>query len=119
MSRVGKQPIELPAGVELKLNGRDVTVKGGKGELSYTLPYDIELSQEGNIVTLTRQRESRECRAMHGLARARVANAVKGVHEGFSKVLEIQGTGFRAEMKGGKLELALGFSHGTPAASIH
>jgi large subunit ribosomal protein L6 len=86
-------------------------VKGAKGELSYTLPLDIEMSQEGATLTLTRARETRECRAMHGLARARLANAVKGVSQGFSKTLEIQGTGFRAESKGGKLELQLGYSH--------
>jgi large subunit ribosomal protein L6 len=111
VSRVGKQPIELPAGVEVKVNGRDVIVKGAKGELSYTIPPETDVALEGSTLTVTRRGETRQCRAFHGLARARLANAVKGVHEGFSKTLEIQGTGFRAEVKGGKLEMQLGFSH--------
>jgi len=111
VSRIGKQPIELPKGVEIQVRGREVSVRGTKGELSYTLPLHVEMSQEGTTLTLTRARESREARAMHGLARARLANAVRGVHTGFTKVLEIQGTGFRAETKGGNLELQLGYSH--------
>ncbi len=111
MSRIGKQPIPVPTGIEVKLNGRQVSVKNSKGELSYTVPPMIEVAYDNDTLTVTSREETRESRAMHGLARARLANAVKGVHEGFSKTLEIQGTGYRAEVKGRNLQLALGFSH--------
>jgi large subunit ribosomal protein L6 len=111
VSRIGKQPIKLPGGVEVRAEGRTVFVKGSKGELSYTLPHVIALAIEDGTLTLTRKAETREAGAMHGLARAQLANAVRGVSTGFSRSLEIQGTGYRAEVKGKTLEMQLGYSH--------
>lgn len=113
VSRVGKQPIPLPADVVAVIDGRKVSVKSSKGELSYTVPpaIDVSLDEESRTLSVSRRYESREASAMHGLARAQLANAVRGVHAGFRKTLEIQGTGYRAELKDGKLVLQLGYSH--------
>lgn len=111
MSRVGKQPITLPKGVELRIEPTRVTVKGPKGELSQDIDPDIKLQQEDGQVTVTRPSEQPRHRAMHGLYRALVANMVAGVSEGFAKTLEMQGVGYRAAMQGKTLVLNVGYSH--------
>lgn len=111
MSRIGKQPITVPAGVEVKIEGTTVTVKGPKGELSKTLPDMMIIRQDGDQVVVDRPDESREARSFHGLSRTLVNNMVVGVSEGFSKKLELVGVGYRAALKGSDLEMQLGFSH--------
>ena len=112
MSRVGKQPITLPAKVSLKVgDDRSVQVEGPKGKLSYTLPEGINLKQEGTTVLIERQSEERRVRALHGTAQRLISNMVQGVSQGFRKDLEIQGVGFRAAVKGRQLDLSLGYSH--------
>lgn len=115
MSRVGKRQIELPAKVEVKVDGQDVTVKGPKGELSHTIHPRIGIQHvEGNIWEVVRSTEERQDRALHGLTRALVANMVAGVSSGFRKTLIIEGTGYVAEMRNGKLIMKLGYSHEIP-----
>ncbi len=111
MSRIGKNPIELPKGAELKIDGQTVTVKGPKGELVHTLNEGIALTIEDGIVEVTRANDSKELKALHGTNRSLVSNMVKGVTEGFEKKLELVGVGYRAANQGQKLDLALGFSH--------
>lgn len=111
MSRVGKKPITLPEGVEIKQNGRNITVKGKLGELAWEIPFGVEATVEGNEVTFTPKKENKETRALWGLSRAYVANMVEGVSKGFEKKLEIRGVGYRAAVQGNKLNLSLGFSH--------
>ena len=111
MSRIGKMPIDLPSGVEVKINGPAVTVKGSKGELSRTFHERVSVSQEDGVVTLSRDGDSPQSRALHGLSRALLFNMVQGVSEGFTKELEIQGVGYRAALKGKDIELQVGFSH--------
>jgi large subunit ribosomal protein L6 len=112
MSRVGVKPISLPEKVTVKNDGGVVTVEGPKGKLSFNLPAGIELSNEDNKLTVTRNSEtSRQLRALHGTARAIVNNMINGVSKGFVKDLEIQGVGFRAAVKGKDLDLSLGRSH--------
>lgn len=112
MSRIGNAPITIPDGVDVSVSGRDVTVKGSKGELSITLPGEITASVEDGTFTAVRPDDSGEHKAMHGLARTLVANMVTGVSEGFTKKLEIVGVGYRAAAKGSNaLEMQLGFSH--------
>lgn len=111
MSRIGKMPIPVPGGVEIKREGDVVTVKGPKGELSRALSPEIEMVMEGGVVTMKRPSDERNHRALHGLNRSLLANMVKGVTDGFEKVLEIQGVGYRATLKGKDIELALGYSH--------
>ncbi len=111
MSRIGKRPIPLPDKVSLALAGQEVTVKGPKGQLSRVLPPEVIIVQEGNTVLVTRRDESRPARQRHGLCRTLVANMVEGVAQGFSKKLEIQGIGYRANMQGSKLVLTVGYSH--------
>ncbi|KXB92242.1 ribosomal protein L6 [Megasphaera hutchinsoni] len=104
-------PIDIPAGVSVSLNGPVITVKGPKGELTRTLHQDIKVSVADNVITVERPSDEKNHRALHGLTRALVANMVIGVTEGFKKELEIVGVGYRAQMKGNKLALTLGFSH--------
>jgi len=111
MSRIGKQPITLPTGVEVRIDGADVTVKGPKGELSQRIDPDLVIEQLDGQLVLTRPTEQSRHRAMHGLYRTLVANMVTGVSEGFSKTLEMQGVGYRAQMQGTNLVLNIGFSH--------
>ncbi len=111
MSRIGKQPIELASGVSVKREGDVVEVKGPKGTLSNRLPAEIQVDVGDGSVTLTRPDESKKTRALHGLARALLANMVTGVTQGFTKELEIVGVGYRAEAAGKTLKLLLGFSH--------
>ena len=111
MSRVGKRPIPIPDGVKVDMADGAVRVKGPKGTLSERMPPRIEVAIEGGQVTLKRPDDRKQSRALHGLARALVANMVKGVTEQFKKELEIQGVGYRAEVQGGKVTLSVGFSH--------
>ena len=111
MSRIGKQPITIPSGVDVTLDGNHVTVKGPKGTLEHDAPADITISREGDEILVTRPDDEREHRSLHGLTRSLVANMVVGVSEGFTKELEIVGVGYRAQAQGAGLELALGFSH--------
>jgi large subunit ribosomal protein L6 len=111
MSRVGKKVIPVPQGTELWSEGATVRVKGPKGENSFTLPDGFKLSVEGQTAAIVRERNDPQAAALHGLSRALVANMVHGVSEGFRRVLEIQGMGYRAELKDRTLELQLGFSH--------
>ena len=111
MSRIGKRPVTLPDGVTVDLEGRVLAVKGPKGQLSEALPASIAVELDGSEVRFVRKDDRQPTRAAHGLARALVANMVTGVTEGFAKELEIQGVGYRAEMAGKNLKLALGFSH--------
>ena len=111
MSRIGKKPIDIPQGVEVKIDGQKVTAKGPLGEESVNVRSEIKVEVKDNQVVLTKVVDSREADALYGLSRTLVANAVHGVKEGFSKSLEIQGVGYRANMEGKNLNLALGYSH--------
>jgi large subunit ribosomal protein L6 len=111
MSRIGKQPIELPDGVTIEIAPGAVTVKGPKGELTQQLPREMKVDQADGTVTVERPSDRGDHRALHGLTRSLIANMVQGVTEGFEKRLEIQGVGYRAQLKGKSLELALGYSH--------
>ena len=112
MSRIGLKPISVPSGVSVSQDGQSVTVKGPKGELSHELPEGISLSQDDGTLSVSRDSDARQTRALHGLNRSLIANMVEGVSDGFAKKLEIVGVGYRAAAKGSdKLELALGFSH--------
>jgi len=111
MSRIGKQPIPLPQKVEVDIRGSHVTVKGPKGQLERSFDPAMIIKLEDGVLTVERPTDQRHHRATHGLTRALLANMVTGVSDGFSKVLEIEGTGYRAEMQGEKLVLFLGYSH--------
>ena len=111
MSRIGRMPIAIPSGVSVKTAGRAVTVSKGKATLTHALPAGIDCTVAGNVVTLARNAEDRRTRALHGLTRALVANAVHGVHEGFTRDLDIVGIGYKAQVNGRVLQLALGYSH--------
>ena len=111
MSRIGKKPIEIPQGVEVKIDGQTVTAKGPLGEETVEVRPEIAVKIEDNHVTLSKVGESRETDALYGLFRTLVANAVHGVKEGFEKKLEIQGVGYRAQMQGTTLNMQLGYSH--------
>ena len=111
MSRIGKKPVPIPAGVTAAVQGAKVTVKGPKGELSYAVPAFLQAVLKDNQVVLTCKREDKQARATYGTTRSLIANMVAGVHAGYAKELEIQGVGFRATLQGKKLVMALGFSH--------
>jgi len=111
MSRIGRKPIPVPSGVTVTVEPELVTVKGPKGELSERVSRDIEVKQEGEEILVARPTDRGEHRALHGLTRSLIANMVEGVTDGFQKSLEIQGVGYRAQLKGKNLELALGYSH--------
>ncbi|HEY9696519.1 MAG TPA: 50S ribosomal protein L6 [Trichocoleus sp.] len=111
MSRIGKRPIPIPQKVTIALDGQQVTVKGPKGELSRSLPAEVEITQEGETILVTRRNESRAARQRHGLSRTLVANMVEGVSQGFQRRLEIQGVGYRAQVQGRNLVLSVGYSH--------
>ena len=111
MSRIGKQPVPVPAGVEVKIDGTTVTVKGAKGELTRTLPSVMSIKQEGDHIIVERPDDSREAKSFHGLTRTLIDNMVVGVSTGFSKKLVLVGVGYRASLKGPDLELLLGYSH--------
>ena len=111
MSRIGKLPIPVPAGVEVKIDGQVVEVKGPKGTLTHTVPAPIAVALEESTVVVTRPNDERLARSLHGLTRTLIANNIQGVTEGFTKGLEIVGTGYRVAAKGSALEFALGYSH--------
>ncbi len=111
MSRIGKSPVNIPSGVDVKLNGNLVTVKGPKGELSQEIDSCVTLAIEDNTITFSRESDAPSHRAKHGLYRALLQNMVVGVSEGYKKELEVIGVGYRANAAGQQLELALGFSH--------
>ena len=111
MSRIGRLPIDVPAGVTVSVDGQDVTVKGPKGELSLTVKSPIEVKVEDGQVLVTRPDDERESRSLHGLTRTLIANDIIGVTQGYSKSLEVVGTGYRVTAKGAGVEFALGFSH--------
>ncbi len=111
MSRIGKRPIPVPAGVTVAIDGSRVSVKGPKGELARTLPIEVSIKQEGAELLVTRPSDEERNKAMHGLSRTLVANMVEGVTTGFKKTLEITGVGYKAEIKPYGTLLSLGFSH--------
>lgn len=111
MSRIGKKPIPIPQGVEVKVEGGQVVVKGPKGALSQRVPTEIEVRVLDGEVRVERKAETRRARALHGLMRSLIANMVHGVTQGFEKRLEIVGVGYRAQLEGRTLRLALGYSH--------
>lgn len=111
MSRIGRAPIAVPAGVEVKIDGHTVTVKGPKGTLSRTLNEEMTITMEDNFIHVTRPNDNIKERSLHGLTRTLINNMVVGVTQGFEKRLEIQGVGYNAQMQGTNLKLSLGFSH--------
>ena len=111
MSRIGKQPIPVPSGVEVTIEGSKVTAKGPKGTLAHEFNADMIIELEDGVLTVARPSDERQHRSLHGLSRTLLSNMVHGVSEGFSKNLEIVGVGYRAEMVGNDLKMALGFSH--------
>jgi large subunit ribosomal protein L6 len=112
MSRIGRQPISVPSGVELTIEPELVRVKGPKGELQERISRDMKVEQNDDQIVVSRPSDRRDHRALHGLTRSLVANMVIGVTDGFEKRLEIQGVGYRAALKGKDLELSVGYSHG-------
>ena len=111
MSRIGKQPVAVPAGVDVSIDGQHVTVKGPKGTLEHTVAEPIAVKLEDGAVSVTRPDDERTSRSLHGLTRTLIANMVVGVTQGYSKAMEIVGTGYRVVAKGGDLEFSLGYSH--------
>lgn len=111
MSRIGKLPVQVPSGVTVTVADGTVRVKGPKGDLAQRLPTGVSIQHEGNVVRVLRADEANQTRASHGLTRALLAGMVQGVTSGFERRLEIQGTGFKAEVKGKSLVLSLGYSH--------
>lgn len=111
MSRIGKKPITIPAGVDVKINGSEVTVKGPKGELKNTFNPEIAIAIEGTEIIVTRPSDNKNHRALHGLTRTLIANMVEGVTNGYTKELEVNGVGYRVQKQGKNLVMNLGFSH--------
>ena len=111
MSRIGRMPIAVPAGVDVKIDGSTVTVKGPKGTLTRTVSSNITVTLDNGVITVTRPNDLKENRALHGLTRTLIANMVQGVNEGFKKELEINGIGYRAAKQGKDLVLNIGYSH--------
>lgn len=117
MSRIGKAPINVPSGVDIKVDGQNITVKGPKGELSQDLPGDISVTIEDGVLTVVRPDDHRDNRALHGLSRSLINNMVVGVTEGYKQDMEIFGVGYRVVAKGKDLEFALGYSHPVPVTA--
>lgn len=111
MSRIGKQPVVVPAGVTVGINGNEVTVKGPKGTLTESFNKEISIAQEGNEIIVTRPTDDKEHRALHGLTRTLIHNMVIGVTDGFEKKLEVNGVGYRVQKQGTNLVMNLGYSH--------
>lgn len=111
MSRIGKQPVELPSGVTATVSGQTISVKGPKGTRSFTATDDIDITVDGNVVTVKPRGNSKRARQQWGLSRSMVANLAQGVTDGFKKDLELVGVGYRAAMQGKDLKLSLGYSH--------
>ncbi|TSD97844.1 50S ribosomal protein L6 [Gordonia rubripertincta] len=114
MSRIGKNPIEIPAGVDVTVDGQRVSVKGPKGELSLTVSEPIAVAKEDSTIVVTRPNDERRSRALHGLSRSLINNLVIGVTQGYTTKMEIFGVGYRVQAKGNDLEFALGYSHPVP-----
>ncbi len=114
MSRIGKQPVAIPANVQVSVDGTEVTVKGPKGQLSHTFPLDMSIKVDDGAVIVDRPTDQQHHRALHGMTRALIQNMVTGVSEGFERVLTIEGVGYRAEMQGTTLVMHLGYSHPIP-----
>ncbi len=111
MSRIGRMPVIVPKGVEVEIKGSSVRVKGPKGEMKQTFPADMQISMQGGEILVQRPTDERVHRSLHGMTRALISNMVVGVSTGFEKTLEINGVGYRAELKGKNLVLYVGFSH--------
>lgn len=111
MSRIGKKPVEIPKGVSVTIQDRNIVVKGPKGELTWDYPPDISVGMADNQIVVTRPSDNRNHRALHGLTRVMIANMIAGVSQGFSRNLEIEGVGFSAELKGKSIEINVGLSH--------
>ena len=116
MSRIGRMPVAIPSGVDVTIDGRQVTVKGPKGTLSLEIVQPIEVKQADGTITVTRPSDEGEIRALHGLSRSLIANMVTGVTDGYRKTLEIVGVGYRVQAKGKDLEFSLGYSHPVPVS---
>ena len=116
MSRIGQMPVAIPSGVDVTIDGRQVTVKGPKGTLSLEIVQPIEVKQADGTITVTRPSDEGEIRALHGLSRSLIANMVTGVTDGYRKTLEIVGVGYRVQAKGKDLEFSLGYSHPVPVS---
>jgi large subunit ribosomal protein L6 len=114
MSRIGRLPIPIPAGVDVTINGREVSVRGPRGQLSLEIAEPIEVTQSDGVLTVTRPSDEGRVRALHGLSRTLVANMVTGVTDGYSKTLEIVGVGYRVQARGSGVEFSLGYSHPVP-----
>ena len=111
MSRIGRAPIAIPAGVDVVVDGSTVTVKGAKGTLTRTMHSNITITKDGDVINVTRPNDNKENRSLHGLTRTLIANMIEGVSNGYKKELEINGIGYRAEVKGNTLVMKIGFSH--------
>jgi large subunit ribosomal protein L6 len=111
VSRIGRMPVKIPAGVQIQIEGTTVKVKGPKGELARTFPAFLSFHKEADVLQVKRETDARPQRASHGMARALIQNMVTGVSQGFQKDLQVEGVGYRAELKGAELVLSLGFSH--------
>ncbi|HBI17493.1 MAG: 50S ribosomal protein L6 [Candidatus Moranbacteria bacterium GW2011_GWF2_34_56] len=111
MSRIGKKPIEIPQGVTVEMNANKITVSGSKGKMELVITHDVKVEIKDNLVTVDRANSSKKASAMWGTTNRLIGNMITGVSEGFSKVLELNGVGFRMEVNGKKLKMALGFSH--------
>jgi len=111
MSRIGRKPISIPAGVEVSIAGQDVSVKGPKGTLSFTVSEPIKVSQEDSTIVVSRPDDSRTARSLHGMSRTMVSNLLEGVTNGYAKTINIVGVGYKVTEKGKDLEFALGYSH--------
>jgi large subunit ribosomal protein L6 len=116
MSRIGRMPVAIPSGVDVTIDGRQVTVKGPKGTLSLEIVQPIEVKQADGTITVTRPSDEGEIRALHGLSRSLIANMVTGVTDGYRKTLEIVGVGYRVQARGKDLEFSLGYSHPVPVS---
>lgn len=116
MSRVGKKPVAIPKGVTAKVDGQNVSIKGSKGELAFTVPDEVEVAFANDEITVSPRNETKRAQAMWGMSRAQVNNLVLGVTSGFTKKLEINGVGYKAAVQGKTLQLSLGYSHDIPFA---
>ena len=111
MSRIGKLPVNIPSGVKVAVDGGAVKLEGPKGKLQTAIPAGVQVKVDGSLIIIERQNEARKVRALHGLTRKLIANMAQGVSQGFSRVLEINGVGYRAEVKGQEIHMTLGYSH--------
>jgi large subunit ribosomal protein L6 len=111
VSRIGRMPVEVPQGVDVAIQGSHIRVKGPKGQLEHTFPAAMKISLDAGVITVERPSDEREHRALHGMTRAIINNMVTGVSQGFEKVLEVNGVGYRAEMSGSTLVINVGYSH--------